>query len=140
MNAFKKQHNAPSPPQVWIGVERVGDDDAPDTMTCRFDVAAATALMRSVGFLGAITWQTLGWFISVSMILLGMQKLRTDQQGESGPVSGAALFRNPRQSYSAICATNGSNLVFALPFSTTAARASAFTGAPAWIRATMPIA
>ena len=36
----------------------------------------------SIGFLGAITWQTLGWFISVSMILLGMQKLR-DVEGFS---------------------------------------------------------
>jgi hypothetical protein len=41
-----------------------------------FAVAAATALALSIGFLGAITWQTLGWFISVSMILLGMQKQR----------------------------------------------------------------
>lgn len=41
-----------------------------------FAVAAATALALSIGFLGAITWQTLGWFISISLILLGMQKLR----------------------------------------------------------------
>ena len=41
-----------------------------------FAVAALTAVALSIGFLGAITWQTLGWFISVSMILLGMQKLR----------------------------------------------------------------
>lgn len=32
--------------------------------------------MLSIGFLGAIIWQTIGWFISISMILLGMQKLR----------------------------------------------------------------
>ncbi len=41
-----------------------------------FAVAAATAVALSIGFLGTITWQTVGWFISVSMILLGMQKLR----------------------------------------------------------------
>jgi glutaredoxin len=90
VDAFKKQHDVPTTPQVWIEGERVGGYDAlrrnltgydPDATTYKpviylFAVAAATALMLSIGFLGAITWQTLGWFISISMILLGMQKLR----------------------------------------------------------------
>ena len=52
-----------------------------------FAVAALTAIALSIGFLpegsgwfdgalSSIGWQTVGWFISISMILLGMQKLR----------------------------------------------------------------
>lgn len=90
VDAFKKRHDVPTTPQVWIEGERIGGYDAlrrkltchdPDATTYKpviylFTVAAATALMLSIGFLGAIKWQTLGWFISISMILLGMQKLR----------------------------------------------------------------
>ena len=90
VDAFKAEHGVKTTPQIWIGGERIGGysdlrerltDYDPDATTYRpviylFLVAAATALALSVGFLGAITWQTLGWFISISMILLGMQKLR----------------------------------------------------------------
>lgn len=90
VDAFKKEYDVPTTPQIWIDGERVGGYDAlrqkltnydPKATTYNpviylFAVAAATALALSIGFLGAITWQTLGWFISVSMILLGMQKLR----------------------------------------------------------------
>ncbi|MCK0168195.1 glutaredoxin [Jannaschia sp. S6380] len=90
VDAFKKEHDVSTTPQVWIEGERVGGYDAlrarltdhdPNAKTYRpviylFAVAAATALTLSIGFLGAVTWQTLGWFISVAMILLGMQKLR----------------------------------------------------------------
>ena len=90
VDAFKTKHNVPTTPQIWIEGERVGGYDAlrarltgqdPDATTYKpviylFAVAAATALALSFGLLGAITWQTPGWFISVSMILLGMQKLR----------------------------------------------------------------
>ncbi|MBY6057108.1 hypothetical protein [Leisingera daeponensis] len=90
VDAFKKSHDVPTTPQAWIEGERVGGYDDlrqkltnydPDATTYKpviylFAVAAATALILSIGFLGAVTWQTLGWFISVSMILLGMQKLR----------------------------------------------------------------
>ena len=90
VDAFKKEYSVPTTPQIWINGERVGGYDAlrrkltdydPDATTYRpviylFAVAAATALALSIGFLGAITWQTLGWFISIAMILLGMQKLR----------------------------------------------------------------
>ncbi len=90
VDAFKEEYDVPTTPQVWIEGERVGGYDAlrqkltdydPKATTYKpviylFAVAAATALALSIGFLGTITWQTLGWFISVSMILLGMQKLR----------------------------------------------------------------
>ncbi|MFA8443921.1 MauE/DoxX family redox-associated membrane protein [Yoonia sp.] len=90
VDAFKDEYDVPTTPQIWIKGERVGGYDAlrqkltnydPDAKTYApvlylFAVAAATAIVLSIGFLGALTWQTLGWFISVSMILLGMQKLR----------------------------------------------------------------
>ena len=90
VDAFKEEHGVPTTPQTWIEGERVGGYTDlrqkltgwdPKATTYKpviylFAVAAATALALSVGFLGAITWQTLGWFVSISMILLGMQKLR----------------------------------------------------------------
>ena len=90
VDAFKEAHGVATTPQAWIEGERVGGytdlrqkltDWDPKATTYKpviylFAVAAATALALSIGFLGAITWQTLGWFISISMILLGMQKLR----------------------------------------------------------------
>lgn len=90
VDAFKAEHGVTTTPQAWIERKRVGGytdlrekltDWNPKATTYKpviylFAVAAATAVALSIGFLGAITWQTLGWFISVSMILLGMQKLR----------------------------------------------------------------
>ena len=91
VDAFKARHDVPTTPQVWIDGERVGGYQAlrerltgydPDATTYRpviylFAVAALTAIALSIGFLpDGIGWQTLGWFISISMILLGMQKLR----------------------------------------------------------------
>ena len=90
VDAFKAEHDVPTTPQIWIEGERVGGYQALREKLTDFDpkattyapviilfaVAAATALALSIGVLGAITWQTLGWFISISMILLGMQKLR----------------------------------------------------------------
>ena len=90
VDAFKAEYDVPTTPQAWIDGKRVGGytdlrqkigghDPKAKTYTpvlILFAVAAATALSLSIGFLGGITWQTLGWFISVSMILLGMQKLR----------------------------------------------------------------
>jgi len=90
VDAFKAEHDVKTTPQAWIDGERVGGYTDlrekltgwdPKATTYRpviflFAVAALTAVALSIGFLGAITWQTLGWFVSVSMILLGMQKLR----------------------------------------------------------------
>lgn len=96
VDAFKSEFNVLTTPQAWIDGERVGGYTDlrekltswnPSETTYRpviylFAVAALTALALSIGFLGAITWQTLGWFVSLSMILLGMQKLR-DVEGFS---------------------------------------------------------
>ncbi|KIT17121.1 MauE/DoxX family redox-associated membrane protein [Jannaschia aquimarina] len=90
VDAFKAEYGVPTTPQIWIEGARVGGysdlrerltDHDPKATTYKpviylFAVAAATAVALSIGMLGAITWQTLGWFISISMILLGMQKLR----------------------------------------------------------------
>ena len=90
VDAFKAEHGVATTPQTWIEGARVGGYTDlrqrltgwdPKATTYRpviylFAVAALTALSLSIGFLGAITWHTLGWFVSVSMILLGMQKLR----------------------------------------------------------------
>ncbi|MGR3485874.1 MAG: MauE/DoxX family redox-associated membrane protein [Paracoccaceae bacterium] len=90
VDAFKARHDVATTPQAWIDGERVGGhDDLRARLTgwdskattytpvlILFAVAAATALSLSIGFLGTLGWQTLGWFVSVSMILLGMQKLR----------------------------------------------------------------
>ena len=90
VDAFKAEHGVATTPQTWIEGERVGGytdlrerltDWDPKATTYKpvlylFAVAAATAMSLSIGFLGAITWQTLGWAISMMMILLGMQKLR----------------------------------------------------------------
>ena len=90
VDAFKTEYEVKTTPQAWIEGERVGgytdlrekltgwDPKATTyrTVLYLFAVAALTAIALSIGILGAITWQTLGWFISVSMILLGMQKLR----------------------------------------------------------------
>ena len=90
VDAFKEEYGVETTPQIWIDGERVGGYQAlrqrltdydPNATTYRpviylFSVAALTAIALSIGFLGEIGWQTLGWFISISMILLGMQKLR----------------------------------------------------------------
>ena len=90
VDAFKAEHGVKTTPQVWIEGERVGGytdlrerltDWDPKATTYRpviylFAVAALTALAISLGLLGGIGWITLGHFISISMILLGMQKLR----------------------------------------------------------------
>ena len=90
VDAFKAEHGVSTTPQAWIAGERVGGytdlrerltDWDPKATTYRpvlylFAVAALTALAISVGLLGGIGWITLGHFISISMILLGMQKLR----------------------------------------------------------------
>jgi glutaredoxin len=91
-DAFKRRHGVETTPQTWIDGERVGGYDDlrvlvgkldPEQETsyapviALFGVAALTALAFASYALGGIWhWQTLGWFISISMILLGLQKLR----------------------------------------------------------------
>jgi glutaredoxin len=107
VDAFKARHGVGTTPQAWIDGARVGGYDDlrarltgwdPATPTYRpvlilFAVAAATALALSVGLLGEIGWRTLGWFVSISMILLGMQKLRDVDSFVSGFLSYDLLAR-----------------------------------------------
>ncbi len=93
VDAFKAEHSVKTTPQIFIDDERIGGFDdlsahlgkpvaEKDAVTYRpviaiFAVAFALAVM--------ITWllhgtffvgQTIAWFISVSMVLLGLQKLQ----------------------------------------------------------------
>ncbi|UWQ19766.1 glutaredoxin family protein [Jannaschia sp. M317] len=94
-DAFKERHGVKTTPQTWIGEERVGGYDAlmvhfgkrkpeaerSDTsyqpVIALFAVGAALAVAFTwFAFDTLLTWQTLGWFISISMVLLGLQKLK----------------------------------------------------------------
>jgi glutaredoxin len=93
-DAFKRDHDVGTTPQTWIGGDRVGgysdldarlsgrDPDAEDGPTYRpvialFSVAALLALALTWVALGTpLAWQTLAWFVSISMVLLGLQKLK----------------------------------------------------------------
>jgi len=93
INAFKEKHDVKTTPQIFIDGERIGGFDdlsaklgkpvkAKNAVTytpviALFAVAAALAI--------AVTWlvkgtlfsaQTIAWFISIAMVLLGLQKLQ----------------------------------------------------------------
>jgi len=93
VDAFKAKHGVKTTPQVFLGSEHIGgyDDTARhfgasakrsgettyQPVIALFSVAALMAiattwLVRGVPLAG----QTLAWFISISMVLLGLQKLR----------------------------------------------------------------
>ena len=93
VDALKAKHDVKTTPQIFIDGERIGGFDdlslflgipvaAKEAVTYRPVIALfAVALALAV----AITWlvygtflagQTVGWFISVSMVLLGLQKLQ----------------------------------------------------------------
>ena len=93
VDAFKTKHDVKTTPQTFIGEERIGGFDdlsahlgkatkSKDSTTYKPIIA-----LFSVAFLMAIaiTWVALGttftgrtveWFISISMVLLGLQKLQ----------------------------------------------------------------
>ena len=92
-DAFKREHGVRTTPQTFIDGDRVGgwddlqarlDETAPDEddlsyapVVMLFAVAALTACAFAwYAFADLLRWQTLGWFVSISMILLGLQKLR----------------------------------------------------------------
>jgi len=91
IDSFKQEHDVKTTPQIFIDNKRVGGFDdlsemlgepAKDAVTytpviALFAVAAALAV--------AVTWlvkgtlfsaQSIGWFISIAMVLLGLQKLQ----------------------------------------------------------------
>ena len=92
-DAFKREHGVRTTPQTFVDGDRVGgwddlqarlDETAPDEddlsyapVVMLFAVAALTACAFAwYAFADLLRWQTLGWFVSISMILLGLQKLR----------------------------------------------------------------
>ncbi|WP_299651548.1 MauE/DoxX family redox-associated membrane protein [uncultured Jannaschia sp.] len=92
-DAFKREHDVKTTPQTFIDGERVGGYDALQVhfgkkdandnglsytpVIALFSVAALTAIAFTwYAFATLFTWQTLGWFVSISMILLGLQKLK----------------------------------------------------------------
>ena len=91
--AFKSDHDVRTTPQTFIDGQRIGGHDDlqiyfgkadPDDdglsytpVIALFSVAALTAVAFTwYAFQTLLTWQTLGWFVSLSMILLGLQKLK----------------------------------------------------------------
>lgn len=93
VDAFKVEHNVKTTPQIFIEGERIGGFDdlnkylgkavkAKDAITYQpiialFSVAALFAVAVSWLVLGQLfAGQTIGWFIAISMVLLGLQKLQ----------------------------------------------------------------
>ena len=93
VDAFKAEHGVATTPQTFIDQVRIGGFDdlskhfgkrskAKDGLTYRpvialFSVAALMALAVTWVALGAFfTGRTIEWFISISMVLLGLQKLQ----------------------------------------------------------------
>ena len=92
-DAFMREHDVKTTPQTFIDGKRIGGHedlqvhfgkkvrDADDTtyqpVIALFSVAALLALAFAwVALPSIFAWQTLGWFISISMVLLGLQKLK----------------------------------------------------------------
>jgi len=92
-NAFMREYDVKTTPQTFIDTERIGghddlqvhfgkkDPNADDTtyqpIIALFSIAALLALAFAWFALPSVfAWQTLGWFISISMVLLGLQKLK----------------------------------------------------------------
>lgn len=90
VDAFKSKENVATTPQTWIDGEHIGGytdlrqkltNWDPKKTTYKpviylFLVAALLSIGLSLSFLEGLGWQTFGWFISFSMIFLGLQKLR----------------------------------------------------------------
>ncbi|WP_102109989.1 MauE/DoxX family redox-associated membrane protein [Oceaniglobus roseus] len=91
-DAFKARHGVKTTPQTFIGGERIGGYDAlrehfgqhvpgPDETSYRpviaiFTTALALAVAAGWVAFGALTFRTFEWFISISMVLLALQKLQ----------------------------------------------------------------
>lgn len=93
IDAFKAEHSVKTTPQTFIDGVRIGGFDdlsahfgkpvaAKDALTYRpvialFSVAALLALAVTWASLGVVfTGQSVEWFIAISMVLLGLQKLQ----------------------------------------------------------------
>ena len=97
VDACKAEHSVKTTPQVFIGDERIGGFDdlsnhlgkrvaSKDAITYRpvialFAVAAFMAVAVTWVSSGTVfTGRTVEWFISISMVLLGLQKLKDIEQ------------------------------------------------------------
>ncbi len=93
VDAFKVEHDVKSTPQTFIGCERIGgyedlakhlgvavkskDETTYQPVIALFAVAALMAIAVTWVSLGTmVTGRTIEWFISISMVLLGLQKLK----------------------------------------------------------------
>ncbi len=93
IDAFKAEHGVKTTPQAFIDGERVGGFDdlnahfgikvkAKDAVTYQpvialFTIAALLAVAVTWVALGTLfTGQTIGWFVAIAMVLLGLQKLQ----------------------------------------------------------------
>ena len=92
-DAFKARHGVETTPQTWIGGERIGGYDDPKVHFGKEEPGGDETTYQpvfalfSVGFLMALaiawvaegavlTGRVIEWFIAVSMVLLGLQKLK----------------------------------------------------------------
>ena len=92
-DAFKREHGVKTTPQAWIEGERVGgyddlrvrfgkkDPDGDGTSYMPVIAIFATGLGLALAFawfagVPLLSWRVLGWFVSINMVLLGLQKLR----------------------------------------------------------------
>ena len=99
IDAFKAEHGVRTTPQTFIDGDRIGghddlkvhfgkkaaDDDGTSyrPVVAIFATGAGLAMAFSWFAFGTpLTWQTLGWFVSINMVLLGLQKLQ-DLEGFS---------------------------------------------------------
>ena len=97
VDAFKAKHGVSTTPQIFINQQRVGgyddlrrhlgkgvkdkDDTTYQPVIALFAVAALMAVAVTWISLGVVlASQTLAWFISISMVLLGLQKLKDIEQ------------------------------------------------------------
>ncbi|XDA98047.1 glutaredoxin [Sulfitobacter sp. LCG007] len=92
-DAFKKQHDVKTTPQIFIAGERIGgldglreylgkgakgeDETTYTPVVALFGMAFAMSLAIAWHFTGSLlTFQIIGWFVAISMCLLALQKLR----------------------------------------------------------------
>ncbi|MEO3415029.1 glutaredoxin family protein [Roseovarius sp. CAU 1744] len=97
VEAFKKEHAVETTPQTFIGGDRIGGFDALaayfgkarkdegattyQPVIALFSVAALMAVAVTLLVLGTpVAGRTAEWFIAISMVLLGLQKLKDIEQ------------------------------------------------------------
>ena len=98
VDAFMDRHNVKTTPQTWIGDTRIGGyddlrvyfDKAPPKEEDQTSYQPVIALFSIAALMAlAVTWltnemlfaaRTVEWFISIAMVLLGLQKLQDVEQ------------------------------------------------------------